>query len=343
MKIIFTATGAGLIALQTYIDTNVSDNTFAIWHNDTLSYALYQDLINTHGTPDILISSAHPEYQMTNADYYYFPDWLTIASTKLNNQITYECLTEYCFNFAINKHQVNRHLLLKLVEWFNLSSYDGTWKGLTFYDTSQILKTIDTLPVNLITDINKFVNHLKQPITQIKPKFFDIKAQAYDNVKVWNLGLGEIISKSAVSLISESVTYDKTMIFTEKTLFSIKGLTFPIWIGGYKQAELWEQHGFDTFNDVINHDYQYCDTLLERCIRAFTDNLPILTDVNFADCLRQQHMNRLKNNQNIMSDVLSKQYRAYFNRMPVVLQQNLIKMIKEFGTSQLNYRLLGLD
>jgi hypothetical protein len=43
-----------------------------------------------------------------------------------------------------------------------------------------------------------------------------------------------------------------------------------------------------------------------------------------------------------MPEVLSKQYHAHFNRMPVVLQQNLINMIKEFGPLQPNYRLLGL-
>jgi hypothetical protein len=97
-------------------------------------------------------------------------------------------------------------------------------------------------------------------------------------------------------LIAESIGEDKIINFTEKTLYPMLGLTFPIWIGGYKQAKLWQQHGFDTFNDVINHDYQHCDNIVERCYLAFEKNLPILTDLDYAKKVKQQHIKRLEQN-----------------------------------------------
>jgi hypothetical protein len=152
------------------------------------------------------------------------------------------------------------------------------------------------------------------PVFKILPHFVDTNLNVNKTIKnelssianygnnawVWNNIVGDIFSKSAVSLISESISYEKIINYTEKTLYSMAGLTFPIWVGGYKQADLWKQHGFDTFDDVINHDYQYYDTLLERCFYAINDNLQILTDLDYARDKKQQNMERLKQNWSLL-------------------------------------------
>ena len=78
-------------------------------------------------------------------------------------------------------------------------------------------------------------------------------------------------------------------------------MNFPIWVGGGNcQAEMWKKLGFDVFDDVINHDYQHYDTLLERCVYAFTLNKEILTDIDYATSLRNANIERLKNNRSLI-------------------------------------------
>jgi len=117
----------------------------------------------------------------------------------------------------------------------------------------------------------------------------------------WDSGLRDMFMTSAISLISESNTgLDRASIFTEKTLHSVFGLNFPIWIGHYGQAEQWERLGYDSFSDVIDHSYQHCDTLVERCYRAIELNLPLLSNRDLAHSLRIQHLDRLLHNRNLV-------------------------------------------
>ena len=302
------------------VDLSGNTNTLVFWARDTLELEAYQNLVNQYGIPEILISEAFPEYSELphNILYYYCPTYLKYEARQLiDNIIINDQVTEYCFNFMINKKQINRYLLLKLVEWFNLSSYRHTWSGTgQTFDMTRVLDEIDNFKHPL--DLNTFRIHMLSPVNKISPHFihtnltldtlvhndvYSVKkygVNGWHNAWVWNNVVSDIFSKSAVSLISESVSYEKVIQFTEKTLYSMIGLTFPIWIGGYRQADLWEQHGFDIFNDVINHSYQYRDTLLERCFYAIHDNLQILTDLNYALDKKQQNLARLQHNQKLI-------------------------------------------
>lgn len=307
---------------------------------DTLGFDDYQNLIDRHGIPQVLISNAHPIYPEIDSlnhatQYYYSPYYLKnemegLAASVIVNDYD---VPDYCFNFMINKKQINRYLLLKLVEWYNLSSYQYTWSGIgSNFDMSRIL--VDD-PFNLLdkhVEVDKFRSHMLAPVDKILPYFVntdlslttDIQNNASSvvdyghNAWVWNNVVSNIFSKSAVSLISESVGYEKIINFTEKTLYSVLGLTFPIWIGGYRQAELWKQYGFDTFDDVINHNYQYYDTLLERCFYAVHDNLKILIDLDYARCAKQQHIERLKQNRKLLRSNIQDTYNKSLLKLPIL-------------------------
>mgnify|MGYP003651313602 CR=1 FL=1 len=209
------------------------------------------------------------------------------------------------FNFIINKKQINRFLCIKLVEFFKLSNFNYTWSGVdNHFDMSGIIKELDALGNNAPFDENTRFKILT-PIN-LEPKFFDSKKSkiiantcVHDyggNKWTWNNGLNNVFGQSAVSLITESLRYQKGAVFTEKTAYSVMGLTFPIWIGGYQQAQAFEKIGFDVFNDIVDHSYQHYDTLIERCYYAFEKNLQLLTDQNYTYNLRNLCMDRLKNN-----------------------------------------------
>ena len=105
---------------------------------------------------------------------------------------------------------------------------------------------------------------------------------------------------SAISLITESLRFEKAATFTEKTIYSVLGLTFPIWVGGYNQATEWKNIGFDVFDDIIDHSYQSHDTLIERCYYAFANNLDLLSNKDKSAKLRLLCKVRLLKNRKLL-------------------------------------------
>jgi hypothetical protein len=330
MKILYTATCNWTTPWETF-ETNPEYPGLMFWHQDTVTPELYQELIARHGQPDIVVSSAHPYYTDTNVEWHYLPeDLATIAYGMQQNGVKPDSDTEFCFNFMLNKERINRQLLVKLVEWFKLTSYTYT-----------LNPGMNSLRLDDV--IFKDFEHLSDEYTELKnflPHAFEIPGRYFDmgnnnsksNVDRWNQGLYKLFSKSAVSLISECLDYEPIMCYSEKSLFAMQGLTFPIWVGGHQSARLWQQHGFDVFDDVIDHSYQDCDTVIERCTRAIKDNMRILSDLEYARELRQQHHKRLVENKNKVFDSVHKNFMENWNSFPEHVQKPLKSMIDHYGT-----------
>ena len=226
-----------------------------------------------------------------------------------------ELTTTACANFISNKKQISRFLCIKLVEWFNLT-VNYTWSGAG--DTCNMAEIINELDeqVKIIPFDQDLRTFLLSPIT-IQPRFVTNNNEliklapnasqipvtaARGEKNQWRAGLDEVFLTSAVSLITESVRFERMAMFTEKTVYSALGCTFPIWVGGYNQAQEWKNLGFDIFEDVIDHSYQSYPTLIERCYYAFKNNLDILTDLNLASELRKTHQARLLANRELVLD-----------------------------------------
>jgi hypothetical protein len=290
----------------------------AIFHVfDVFDYQFVQQVINTNGLPKLIISDHILDIdikQKFNIDFCGLPLWLDreIKLWKKSEFDNTNMTTDFCFNFMINKKQTSRYLLIKFVEIFNLENYTYSWSGLgRSFDCSMTIQELNNMHSELLTNNQR--SKLLAPIT-IPEKFVSHQSE-YLQVEVdygrinyggnrwaWDNAVQELFNKSAVSLISETVNYQLASVFTEKTMFSVIGLTFPIWIGGYGQASQWKQIGFDIFEDIINHNYQFKPTLVERCYWAFKDNLPILTDLNLAASLRKKHHLRLLKNRELLLD-----------------------------------------
>jgi hypothetical protein len=110
----------------------------------------------------------------------------------------------------------------------------------------------------------------------------------------------DVFVGTAVAVITESLTFHQAAVLTEKSMFTILGANFPLWVGGYGQADAWKQVGFDAFDDVIDHSYQYLPTLIERCWAAFELNVDILTNQQLAQQLRINCQDRFRNNQDLL-------------------------------------------
>lgn len=215
--------------------------------------------------------------------------------------------TDCIFNFMINKKQINRFLCIKLVELFELKNFDYTWSGVDQnFDMVDILNEIKQLGSNspLSEQQKSFIlGPIVTPAKFIKSdsdKASNLSHMNYrSNSWAWRNGLENMFSKSVISLITESLSFHKGSMFTEKTGYAILGRTFPIWIGGYGQASEFRKMGFDVFDDLIDHSYEYCETLIERCYYAFQRNIRMLQDFEYSAKLRTQNMHRLIKNQQL--------------------------------------------
>jgi hypothetical protein len=289
---------------------------YDVWDDDNVTEWF------SRGIPKAIVSDHvfeyhHPDYGQL--EIIGFPGFIQSELNKLsarNLLVRKDKVVNNCFNFTSNKKQINRFLLIKLVEYFKLDSFDYTWSAVDqSFDMSEIINELNSLNVawsnNLdfkscilsnITLPKKFISVVDNQTESDPNDGVGIKSFAgiFGPTDVWNNGLDEIISTSAVSLISESIGFQRACAFTEKTLFPVMGLTFPIWVGGVKQAEHWKTLGFDIFEDVIDHSYQYHETLIERCYYAFANNLRILQDLEYAKEMINKCMPRLIANYDLL-------------------------------------------
>lgn len=302
-------------------DVNTIDQFDLLHWHDSFDPDEMNHFFKVKGTPAFFLNDyiINCENFNSNVQFIGLPLWLEKSRKfwnleEFNNK---KIETKYCFNFMINKKQINRYLCIKLVEVLKLDNFIYTWSGVdNYFDCGKIINEYNDIKEFKPLTADQF-GQILSPIT-LDPIFFyngieDLQntgASLYNyggNRNSWDWGCNKLFLHSAVALITESLSYQKASMFTEKTLYSILGCNFPIWVGGgNRQAEMFKKLGFDAFEDVINHDYQHYDTLLERCVYAFTLNNKILTDFEFARAMRNLHRERLENNRNLLfSGILS--------------------------------------
>lgn len=293
-----------------------------------------------HLNPKYIIADHYSLFQIPELEIFCVP--LFAANEVLRNK-PYTLLnptTDYVFNFMINKKQASRFLCMKFVEIFELTNYNYTWSGAgEYFDLTKINYELDLLGAQSpLSDYQRWF--LGEPIL-LAPKFKSPhKNQSHDTVSVrhyggnrwaWEHGgLKELFASSAISLITETGRYDKAAVFTEKTIFSVLGLSLPIWVGGFQQAKHWNAIGFDIFDDVIDHSYQDYPTLVERCYYAFKLNLNLLGDLEKVKELRLRLLPRLENNRKLLLDnILIHHIHQTTSNWPLKLQNYMPEAIQK--------------
>jgi len=100
-----------------------------------------------------------------------------------------------------------------------------------------------------------------------------------DNPSNFKNKLKNFYRETFVEIISETSCTEKCFNITEKTLNSFYGCNFPIFISSKGTVRTLREIGFDMFDDIINHQYDELDNVVDRIFRAITDNLELLSNV----------------------------------------------------------------
>ena len=318
---------------------------------ESLDVLLVNDCHSTESINNIIKKFGRPSFVFGNTATTWFfdldvprctlPAYLGYLSKKYSIDDCEQTVeTTHCFNFIINKKKLHRYLTLRLVEFHQLNSYQYTYSGVgnNVVDDRIFQDLEECDPNGLIFD--KHTMSLILGDVTIPKKFqvdpdiqqpTDSSMMAYGGMQsAWKNYLKPIFSNTFISLITESDNddYDKSAIFSEKSMYSVLGLTVPIWVGMYAAADEWEKMGLDSFKDIVDHSYQYESTMFMRCIKAFQDNLHLLNDINLARDLRKQLMPRLERNRNlIFSGVIDRYIDIEIESLPTELKSiaNAIK------------------
>lgn len=281
------------------------------------------EVIQKKGRPQAILSDrvlyTDPKH-VFSIEYYALPLWPMRECrywTKKDFDDDQELVTDYAFNFMVNKKQCSRYILIKLVEIGGYKNFQYTWSGVgREFDMRVVIEEMDSLADENPVGTSDFRSKILSPIV-MPARYIDKNSQLnpdepgtlttkhgygdYGGTRwTWNAFLSDMFSRSAVSLISETGRYMDIAAFSEKSLYAFFGLTFPIWVGNYGQAHAIEQVGLDVFHDVIDHDYQWYPTLIERCYWAFELNKKILHDLDHAKKIRESQFDRLLRNRHFL-------------------------------------------
>jgi len=215
---------------------------------------------------------------------FFLPSWLSVfcqfnfGQPVLSTQVE----TTDCFSFVAYKSRPLRSIMLQQLSKLGLHTHRYT-----------------------LTD-----NHASPDFAA---QYFGNATQSvYNNTQDYNHYLAQqVYNPVAVALITEPVEprWGATQTFTEKTIWPMLSLNLPIWLTDYRQAETWEKVGFDIFDDVIDHSYQYQLHPIKRIKQAINDNFALLQNLNLAVDTRCQLIDRLQQNRQKVLNNQVDQYR----------------------------------
>ena len=293
------------------------------YFSDFFDPKVLSDMEQRFGIPDVVVGDVEGTVADIGYPYYFIPA-LDMGMLNWINEIKNFGLsvgvddTNYCFCWSINRKNIDRYLVIRLIEFFGFEKFQYTWSGIDRRaDCTPLINEMQKLSAPWLTP--KLKSHILSPI-QIEKRYMyppdTHRAESIVQLPYGGLQFAAEIQQQlsrecAVHVLTESMTGNyQHYTFSEKTLWCMLNGCFPIWAGNYAQAEIAERMGIDIFADVVDHSYQYKKTLLERCWHALHDNAKILSDIEFAREMRNRHRDRLLQNRQWVQEAHIKKYLA---------------------------------
>jgi hypothetical protein len=173
--------------------------------------------------------------------------------------------------------------------WNNCSDYNSDYNHATIlsylYPYSKLYDRLDS--INLADTFKDNADYVYQDTIS------DVTTTNTDNFKNKLKGLYQT---SIIEIVTETTSLENTAQMTEKFIHCIIGRCFPIIIGTYRNVELYRNMGYDMFDDIIDHSYDYEPNPFYRLKMAIDLNIDILTNKDLAISLYSKNRMRLDNN-----------------------------------------------
>lgn len=303
---------------------------------DILTPDHVRDLVKNQGAPRVILNDHHTLSDTLPAGIkgLFLPLFAAQEARLWKKSDFVQRLPQTLSTFCVmaNKKNLTRSLCLRMIEIMQFDNFVYSWSGLgRSTDMSLVIAELDWLgdrsPLSM-QQKGQLLSAIKMPaniVGHTRP-IEDIALAYHGALGAWQEGLDQMFFQSAVSVITETYTHSKEAVFTEKTIYAMLGLTFPIWVGGFGQAKVWSSFGFDIFDDIIDHSYQFKATLIERCWYALELNKKILKDFKLAKQLRESRADRLMANRDlVLSDRLFDYSQQVIDDMPAEYRTHVLR------------------
>ena len=137
-----------------------------------------------------------------------------------------------------------------------------------------------------------------------------VSLTVYDCSGNYNKVLSQYYYKhSAIDIVLETVLISRTGILTEKYLNTVYGSNFPIIIGMQGSVDLLRKHGFDLFDDIIDHSYDTISDPYLRMTQAIVSNRDLLEDREKTIDLWNKNKSRFRSNFELIEDMYANKHK----------------------------------
>lgn len=117
-----------------------------------------------------------------------------------------------------------------------------------------------------------------------------------DNARNYNENLRPLYKHAAIDIVSCTWAHFTHPWLPDKMLNAWYGLVFPMVLGPPLTIQTCRNYGFDTFDDIINNDYDKLTDHLLRFFRMIDDNIELLTNKMKTVDLWYKNKHRFNNN-----------------------------------------------
>jgi hypothetical protein len=260
------------------IDDHIGDDA----PSHKLGVDIINNLIKSKKYQQIIIEYLNHEEVCESAMRLPTQAYYTSVAFNTHFDLSYQKIQKHqAFNFMINKLRPNRRWLVNeliqrrlFTDCYTLSSDEFLEIPLKCYvdHKCKLNSNLDYIEYSAISNIRNYSKWLK----------------------------ANVFDPSYISLITEPTWEFESSMITEKTVFAFESLTIPIWIGGYKIAEQLQSLGFDVFQDLVDHSYQYKKDHVCRMQQAIELNMNLLTNTALLQDFYNKNINRFIKNKELM-------------------------------------------
>jgi hypothetical protein len=153
----------------------------------------------------------------------------------------------------------------------------------------------------------KAICHGGQPAGRIYDRL-----NGWDNATNFDRSLRSIYQNSMIEIVNETTFFSNGIFVTEKFLNSVYGFNLPLILSNPGTVAYLRSHGFNMFDDVLNHAYDDIDDPVDRIFAAIHNNRKLLTDFDYAKQCYQTCLPGLEQNYKYATQDMYDHFRAQF-------------------------------
>jgi hypothetical protein len=232
-----------------------------------------------------------------------------LTDKKLNSDRYIVCLNNVARPHRVGTVMYLIHKKLLDVSWVSMMTTKYLENG-TAWDERVILDWADwddNIIRNAFSEIrNNYssYNFIKERILHASSSLIDCREQSTNNFKT---KLTKFYTNTYVEIITETTCIEPSYLITEKFVNSLFAYNFFIIIGTYGAVSAIRDMGFDVYDDIIDHSYDFEKNPIYRIRKAIDLNYKLLIDKRKLEMLFVSNQPRFDANIHHYKNILFEQ------------------------------------